>query len=220
MMKKNLTELVFILDRSGSMQGLEGDTIGGFNAMLEKQKKEPGEAFVSTVLFDDQTEVLHDRVRLDRVRPMTDEDYYVRGRTALLDAVGGAIRRIGDIHKYARSEDVPEHTLFVITTDGMENASRRCSARQVREMIRRQKEQYGWEFLFLGANIDAVETAGHLGIAPDRAVNYHCDSEGTRLNYEVVGQAVAAVRCSAPLDEHWKDAIEEDFRRRQKKGRR
>ena len=219
MMKKNLTELVFILDRSGSMQGLEGDTIGGFNAMLDKQKKEPGEALVSTVLFDDRTEVLHDRVRLDRVRPMTDEDYYVRGRTALLDAVGGAIRRIGDIHKYARSEDVPEHTLFVITTDGMENASRRCSARQVREMIRRQKEQYGWEFLFLGANIDAVETAGHLGIAPDRAVNYHCDSEGTRLNYEVVGQAVAAVRCSAPLDEHWKDAIEEDFRRRQKKGR-
>ena len=219
MMKKNLTELVFILDRSGSMQGLEGDTIGGFNAMLDKQKKEPGEALVSTVLFDDRTEVLHDRVRLDRVRPMTDEDYYVRGRTALLDAVGGAIRRIGDIHKYARSEDVPEHTLFVITTDGMENASRRCSARQVREMIRRQKEQYGWEFLFLGANIDAVETAGHLGITPDRAVNYHCDSEGTRLNYEVVGQAVAAVRCSAPLDEHWKDAIEEDFRRRQKKGR-
>ena len=219
-MKKNLTELVFILDRSGSMQGLEGDTIGGFNAMLDKQKKEPGEALVSTVLFDDRTEVLHDRVRLDRVRPMTDEDYYVRGRTALLDAVGGAIRRIGDIHKYARSEDVPEHTLFVITTDGMENASRRCSARQVREMIRRQKEQYGWEFLFLGANIDAVETAGRLGIAPDRAVNYHCDSAGTRLNYEVVGRAVAAVRCSAPLDEHWKDAIEEDFRKRQKKGRR
>ena len=218
-MKKNLTELVFILDRSGSMQGLEGDTIGGFNAMLDKQKKEPGEALVSTVLFDDRTEVLHDRVRLDRVRPMTDEDYYVRGRTALLDAVGGAIRRIGDIHKYARSEDVPEHTLFVITTDGMENASRRYSTRRVKEMIQRQKEKYGWEFLFLGANIDAVETAGHLGIAPDRAVNYHCDSEGTRLNYEVVGQAVAAVRCSAPLDEHWKDAIEEDFRKRQKSGR-
>ena len=220
MMKKNLTELVFILDRSGSMQGLEGDTIGGFNAMLDKQKKEPGEALVSTVLFDDRAEVLHDRVRLDRVRPMTDEDYYVRGRTALLDAVGGAIRRIGDIHKYARSEDVPEHTLFVITTDGMENASRRCSARQVREMIRRQKEQYGWEFLFLGANIDAVETAGRLGIAPDRAVNYHCDGAGTRLNYEVVGEAVAAVRGSAPLDGHWKDAIEEDFRRRKRGQRR
>ena len=218
-MKKNLTELVFILDRSGSMQGLEGDTIGGFNAMIEKQKKEPGEAFVSTVLFDDRTEVLHDRVKVDEVRPITNKEYYVRGCTALLDAIGGAIHHIGNIHKYARPEDVPEHTLFVITTDGMENASRRYSARRVKEMIQRQKEQYGWEFLFLGANIDAVETAGHLGIAPDRAVNYHCDSEGTRLNYEVVGQAVAAVRCSAPLDEHWKDAIEEDFRKRQKKRR-
>ena len=184
-MKKNLTELVFILDRSGSMQGLEGDTIGGFNAMLEKQKKEPGEAYVSTVLFDDQTEVLHDRMELGKVRPITDKEYYVRGCTALLDAVGGAIHHIGNIHKYARPEDVPEHTLFVITTDGMENASRRYSAWQVKEMIQGQKEKYGWEFLFLGANIDAVETAGHLGIAPDRAVNYHCDSEGTRLNYEV-----------------------------------
>ena len=141
----------------------------------------------------------------------------LEGCTALLDAIGGAIHHIGNIHKYARPEDVPEHTLFVITTDGMENASRRYSAQQVKEMIQRQKEKYGWEFLFLGANIDAVETAGHLGIAPDRAVNYHCDSEGTRLNYEVVGQAVAAVRCSAPLDEHWKDAIEEDFRKRQKR---
>lgn len=216
-MKQNLTELVFILDRSGSMQGLEGDTIGGFNAMIEKQKKEPGEAFVSTVLFDDQVEVLHDRVKVSDVQPITGKEYYVRGCTALLDAVGGAIHHIGNIHKYARPEDVPEHTLFVITTDGMENASRRYSARRVKEMIQRQKEKYGWEFLFLGANIDAVETAGHLGITPDRAVNYHCDSEGTRLNYEVVGQAVAAVRCSAPLDEHWKDAIEEDFRKRQKR---
>ncbi|HIY07612.1 MAG TPA: hypothetical protein H9844_11110 [Candidatus Evtepia faecigallinarum] len=219
-MKKNLTELVFILDRSGSMQGLEGDTIGGFNAMLEKQKREPGEAFVSTVLFDDRTEVLHDRVKVGRVRPMTQKEYTVRGCTALLDAIGGAICHIGNIHKYARAEDVPEHTLFVITTDGMENASRRYSAQQVKDMIQRQKEKYGWEFLFLGANIDAVETAGRLGIAPDRAVNYHCDSQGTRLNYEVVSQAVAAVRCSAPLDAHWKDAIEEDFRKRQKKTRR
>ena len=215
-MKKNLTELVFILDRSGSMQGLEGDTIGGFNSMLDRQKREPGEAYVSTVLFDDRAEVLHDRVKVGQVRPMTEKEYYVRGCTALLDAVGGAIHHIGNIHKYARSEDVPEHTLFVITTDGMENASRRYSAQQVREMIRRQKEKYGWEFLFLGANIDAVETAGRMGIAPDRAVNYHCDSAGTRLNYEVVGEAVAAVRCSAPLDEHWKDAIEEDFRNRKK----
>ena len=219
-MKKDLTELVFILDRSGSMQGLEGDTIGGFNSLLEKQKKEPGEAFVSTILFDDRVEVLHDRVRVGRVPLITREEYYVRGCTALLDAIGEAIHHIGNIHKYARPEDVPEHTLFVITTDGMENASRRYSAQRVKEMIQRQKEKYGWEFLFLGANIDAVETAGNLGIAPDRAVNYHCDSEGTRLNYEVVGQAVAAVRCSAPLDEHWKDAIEADFRKRQKTGRR
>ena len=213
-MQKNLTELVFILDRSGSMQGLETDTIGGFNSMLEKQKKEPGEAFVSTVLFDDRVEVLHDRVKADRVRPITGVEYYVRGCTALLDAVGGAIHHIGKIHKYARPEDIPPHTLFVITTDGMENASHRYSARKVREMIRRQKEKYGWEFLFLGANIDAVETAGHLGIDADRAVNYHCDSAGTRLNYEVVARAMSAVRCNAPLDEHWKDAIEADFRKR------
>ena len=188
--------------------------------MIEKQKKEPGEAFVSTVLLDDQIEVLYDQVKLGEVRPITDKEYYVRGCTALLDAVGRAIHHIGNIHKYAQPEDVPGHTLFVITTDGMENASRRYSAPEVKEMIRCQKEKYGWEFLFLGANIDAVETAGHLGIAPDRAVNYHCDSEGTRLNYEVVGQAVAAVRCSAPLDAHWKDAIEEDFRKRKKRERR
>ena len=213
-MKKNLTELVFILDRSGSMQGLEADTIGGFNAMLEKQKKEPGEAFVSTILFNDHTQVLHDRVKIEAVEPITHREYYVRGCTALLDAIGGAIHHIGNIHKYARSEDVPEHILFVITTDGMENASRRYTSQQVKTMIQRQKEKYGWEFLFLGANIDAVETAGSLGIAPDRAVNYHCDSEGTRLNYEVVSQAVTAVRCCATLDEHWKDDIEEDFRKR------
>ena len=215
-MKRDWTELVFILDRSGSMSGLERDTIGGFNAMLEKQKKQPGEAFVSTVLFDDETQVLHDRLRLNKVKPITEKDYYVRGCTALLDAVGGAIHHIGNIHKYARPEDVPAHTLFVITTDGMENASRRYAARQVKEMIRRQKEKYGWEFLFLGANIDAVETAGRLGICPDRAVNYHSDSTGTRLNYQVVGQAVAAVRGNVPLNEHWKDAIEADFRKRKR----
>ena len=217
---KHTTELVFILDRSGSMSGLETDTIGGFNSMIAKQKKEAGEALVSTVLFDNESVVIHDRLPLEDVPPMTEKEYFTLGCTALLDAVGGAIHHIGNIHKYARPEDVPEHTLFVITTDGMENASRRYSARRVKEMIQRQKENCGWEFLFLGANTDAVETAGSLGIAPDRAVNYHCDSEGTRLNYEVVGQAVAAVRCSAPLDEHWKDAIEADFRRRQKKGRR
>lgn len=213
-MKNKLTELVFILDRSGSMQGLERDTIGGFNAMLEKQKGEPGQALVSTILFDDRVEVLHDRVKVGKVPAITDKDYYVRGCTALLDAVGGAIHHIGNIHKYARREDVPERTLFVITTDGMENASRRYSAPQVKKMIQRQKEKYGWEFLFLGANIDAVETAGHLGIAADRAVNFHCDSQGTQLNYQTISQAVSAVRCCATLDEHWKDAIEEDFRKR------
>ena len=216
-MKKDLTELVFILDRSGSMQGLESDTIGGFNSLLEKQKRQPGEALVSTVLFDSQSEVLHDRVKLSSVRPITDRDYFVRGCTALLDAVGGAIRHIGNIHKYARPEDVPEHTLFLVITDGMENASHRYTARQVREMILRQKERYGWEFLFLGANIDAVETAGDLGIGADRAVNYRCDSAGTRLNYDVVSQAASAVRSSAPLNAHWKDAIEQDFHNRQKK---
>ena len=164
-MKQNLTELVFILDRSGSMDGLEDDTIGGFNAMLEKQKKEEGKAFVSTILFDDKTEVLHDRLPLDKVRPITEEEYYVRGCTALLDAVGGAIHHIGNIHKYARREDRPGRTLFVITTDGMENASRRYTAPQVRRMIERQTARYGWEVLFLGANIDAVETAGQLGTA-------------------------------------------------------
>ena len=199
-MKQNLTELVFILDRSGSMQGLEKDTIGGFNAMIEKQKKEPGEAFVSTVLFDDRVEVLHDRVPLREVRPITEQEYYVRGCTALLDAIGGAIHHIGNIHKYARPEDVPARTLFVITTDGMENASRRYTAPQVKADIRRQKERYGWEFLFLGANIDAVETAGHLGIAPDRAVNYHSDSVGTRLNYAAMSQAVSSLRNSPVLD--------------------
>ena len=213
-MKKNLTELVFILDRSGSMHGLEADTIGGFNAMLEKQRHQPGKAYVSTLLFSDETQVLHDRTPLQQVKPLTNREYSVRGCTALLDAIGGAIRHIENIHKYARPEDVPEHTLFVITTDGMENASRRYSVQQVKEMILRQKQRYHWEFLFLGANIDAVGTAGSLGIAPDRAANYHSDSQGTRLNYEAVSQAVSAVRCSAPLDEHWKDAIERDFQNR------
>ena len=215
-MKRDWTELVFILDRSGSMQGLESDTIGGFNAMLEKQKKQPGEAFVSTVLFDDETQVLHDRLRLNKVKPITEKDYYVRGCTALLDAVGGAIHHIGNIHKYARPEDVPAHTLFLTPRGPRQPPIPRYAARQVKEMIRRQKEKYGWEFLFLGANIDAVETAGRLGICPDRAVNYHSDSTGTRLNYQVVGQAVAAVRGNVPLNEHWKDAIEADFRKRKR----
>ncbi len=216
-MRKNLTELVFILDRSGSMAGLEADTIGGFNGMLEKQRREPGEALVSTVLFDNESQVLHDRVPLNKVAPLTDRDYTVRGCTALLDAIGGAIHHIGNIHKYARPEDVPEHTLFVITTDGMENASRQYTGDRVRAMIQRQKEQYGWEFLFLGANIDAVQTAGRFGIGADRAVNYHADSQGTQLNYQVLSAAIGAVRASQPLDAGWKQRIEEDYEERKKK---
>lgn len=213
-MRKNLTEIVFILDRSGSMRGLESDTIGGFNSMIEKQKKADGEALISTVLFDNFSEVIHDRVDVQKILPMTDKDYTVRGCTALLDAIGGAIHHIGNVHKYARAEDIPEHTLFVITTDGMENASRRYDSDKVKKMIERQKEKYGWEFLFLGANIDAVETARHFGIGADRAVNYHADSEGTQLNYEVVSEAICAVRCSAPLGADWKKRIDEDFETR------
>ncbi len=213
-MKKNLTEIVFILDRSGSMSGLEGDTIGGFNSMLEKQKQTEGEALISTVLFDNTSQVIHDRVPIGQVAPITRQDYWVRGCTALLDAIGGAIHHIGNVHKYARPEDVPEHTLFIITTDGMENASRRYHYEKVKQMIQRQKEKYGWEFLFLGANIDAVATASHFGIGADRAVNYHADSQGTALNFQVVSEAVAAVRCSQPLGSDWKAAIEEDYRRR------
>lgn len=218
-MKKNLTEIIFILDRSGSMSGLEADTIGGFNSMIEKQKKADGEALISTILFDNVSEVIHDRVSVRDIRPMTDKDYTVRGCTALLDAIGGAIHHIGNIHKYARAEDVPEHTLFVITTDGMENASRHYNAERVKQMIERQKARYGWEFLFLGANIDAVETARHFGIGADRAVNYHSDSAGTQLNYEVLSEAICAVRGSVQLGADWKKRIDEDFENRGKGGR-
>ena len=213
-MRNNLTEIVFILDRSGSMSGLEADTIGGFNSMIEKQKKQGGDALISTVLFDNASEVIHDRINVRDIKPMTDKDYTVRGCTALLDAIGGAIHHIGNIHKYARTEDVPEHTLFVITTDGMENASRRYDSETVKKMIEKQKERYGWEFLFLGANIDAVETARHFGIGADRAVNYHSDSRGTKLNYEVISEAICAVRCSSPLSQDWKKRIDEDFESR------
>ena len=218
-MRKNMTEIVFILDRSGSMSGLETDTIGGFNSMIEKQKKENGEALISTVLFDNVSEVIHDRVPVQKVEPMTDRDYSVRGCTALLDAIGGAIHHIGNVHKYARNEDVPEHTLFVITTDGMENASRRYDSETVKKMIERQKEKYGWEFLFLGANIDAVETARNFGIGEDRAVNYNCDSKGTQLNYKVLSKAICSVRCSAPLSSDWKEEIEKDYEARRSGGR-
>lgn len=213
-MRKNLTELVFILDRSGSMSGLEADTIGGFNAMIGRQRGARGEALVSTVLFDTRSEVIHDRVDIRRIEPMTRRQYTPGGCTALLDAVGGAIHHIGQVHRYAREEDRPEHTLFVITTDGMENASRRYTAEQVREMIGRQKARFGWEFLFLGANIDAVQTAGHFGIGEDRAVNYHSDHEGTALNYEVLSDAITTVRNAQPLGREWKQRIDEDYRRR------
>ena len=216
-MKKNLTEVVFILDRSGSMSGLEDDTIGGFNAMIEKQKKEPGEAFVSTVLFDNESEVIHDRVDIQKIEPMTWEEYYVRGSTALLDAIGGAIHHIGNVHKYAREEDRPEKTLFVITTDGMENASRNYNYHRIKEMIQRQQEKYGWEFLFLGANIDAVKEAARFGINADRATNYHADSLGTESLYESVNDAISYMRCTdAPLSAKWKRSVEEDFRKRSK----
>ena len=213
-MKQNLTELVFILDRSGSMSGLESDTIGGFNSMIAQQKREDGECFVSTVLFDSESEVLHDRVRLADVPAMTDRDYTVRGCTALLDAIGGAIRHIGNIHKYARPEDVPAKTMFVITTDGMENASRSYTHDKIKAMIERQKEKYGWEFLFLGANIDAVSVANTIGIAADRAVDYHADAKGTALNYEAVGQAVSAVRGNRKLTSAWKSAVAADHKNR------
>lgn len=213
-MKKGLTELVFILDRSGSMAGLEGDTIGGFNAMIAKQQKAEGEAYVSTVLFDNESVVIHDRVDVQKIAPMTDEQYSVRGCTALLDAIGQAIHHIGNVHKYAREEDRPEHTLFVITTDGMENASRRYTADQVKHKIERQKSKYGWEFMFLGANIDAVETADRIGIDKNRAVSYHSDHVGTQLNYEVISEAVCCMRECAAIPDNWADRIEEDYRKR------
>ena len=209
-----MTELVFILDRSGSMAGLEQDTIGGFNSMIAKQKKEAGEALVSTVLFDNEAAVIHDRLPLSEVPPMTEREYFTRGCTALLDAVGEAIHHIGNIHKYARKEDVPEKTLFIITTDGCENTSRRYDYETVRRMIERQKEKYGWEFLFLGANIDAAREAARFGIGADRAVNYKCDKAGTALNYEVISEAVGSIRAAKPLSAAWKRRIDTDVKKR------
>ena len=224
-MKKNeieqgrgqLTELVFILDRSGSMAGLVSDTIGGFNAMLEKQKKQEGRALVTTVLFDNESRTLHDRIPLERMEPMTDRDYTVGGCTALLDAIGQTIRHIADIHKYARPEDVPAHTVFVITTDGMENASKHFDAAQVRAMVEREKEEYGWEFLFLGANIDAVATARRFGIGADRAADYHADGQGTAVNFEALDEAITCVRECRGISAGWKKAIEKDYKSRSKR---
>lgn len=219
-MGNQITELVFLLDRSGSMGGLESDTIGGFNSLIEKQRKQEGECFVSVVLFDHESKVLYDRVRLSEVRKMTEDDYAVRGCTALIDAIGCAVRHIGNIHKYARPEDVPEHTMFVITTDGMENASHLFSSEKVKKMVERQKEKYGWEFLFIGANIDAVETAGRIGITPDRAVNYHADSRGTAVVFDAVARSVCQVRNCAPLAANWSASIDEDYKARGSKRKR
>lgn len=213
-MKKGLTEMVFILDRSGSMSGLESDTIGGYNAMLAKQQTEPGEAVITTVLFDDRYELLHDRITLRGVAPITDKEYYVRGNTALLDAVGKTINKIGNAQKHTAEAERAEHVMFVITTDGMENASREFNDEKVRQMIEHQKSKYGWEFIFLGANIDAIDTAARFGINENRATNYNADSEGTALNYAVISETVSCLRASQPIAENWKDRIEEDFKKR------
>ncbi len=212
-----MTELVLILDRSGSMRGLERDTIGGFNSMIAKQLKEPGDTLVSTVLFDNECEVLHDRLSLDKVPTMTEKDYFVRGCTALLDAVGGAIHHIGNVHKYARREDVPKKTLFIITTDGMENASRKYTYDKVKAMIQRQQEKYGWEFLFLGANIDAAKEAGHIGIRENRAANYCHDSRGTAVAYDAFCDILSIFRKGEDVQDNWKDRIDADYEQRGKK---
>ena len=200
-MKKNTTELVMVLDKSGSMHGLEADTIGGFNSMIEKQKKEEGEVLVSVVLFNERSHVIYDREEIGRIEPMNEQQYSVSGCTALLDAVGRAIHHIGNIHKYARKEDVPEKTLFIITTDGMENASREYTYDRLKKMIERQKEKYHWEFIFMGANIDACETAGRFGIGKGRSVTYKSDHAGTQLNYEVMSEIVHRVRASSSHEE-------------------
>lgn len=210
-MKNNITEIVFILDRSGSMSGYEADTIGGFNATIEKQKKLDGVCYVSTVMFANQSKVIHDRVRLEEIEKMTEKDYQVGGGTALLDAIGRSIHHIGNVHKYARPEDVPEHTIFIITTDGMENASRQYDSATVKRMISRQQEKYGWEFIFLAANIDAVETADRIGIRRERAANYRQDREGMRASYEAMSEAIASVRCAESLDSGaWRKNLDRD----------
>lgn len=215
-MKENLTELVFILDKSGSMHGLEADTIGGFNSLIEKQKKEDGKALVTTVLFDDKTEVIHDRVDLEYIHDMSSEQYVTGGTTALLDAVGGAVSHIRKIHKYIRPEDVPAKTLFIITTDGMENASRRFTYDKVKKLIKHQNEKYGWEFIFLGANIDAAETAVNMGISKDRAADYISDHEGTALNYSVLSEVTSAIRSGIGVAPGWSKSITDDINRRKR----
>lgn len=216
-MRKGLTELVFILDRSGSMSGLESDTVGGFNSMIEKQKKEPGEAVVTTVLFDDRYEVLHDRINLGELDGMASGEYFVRGMTALLDAVGRTIVSIADVQERTAEDERAEHVMFVITTDGMENASREFTYEKVKKMVEYRKSEFGWEFIFLGANIDAVKTAGRFGIGADRAANYHADSEGTSRSFYSIGEAVRNLRSSNAISREWKKEADEDFKRRGRK---
>ena len=211
--KNNITELVFILDRSGSMSGLESDTIGGFNAMIRKQRKEEGKAYVSTVLFDNSSEVIHDRIDLGKIPDMTDKDYTVRGCTALLDAIGDAVHHISNIHKYARPEDVPEHTMFVITTDGMENASHKYSYDEIKRMIGAKKEM-GWEFLFVGANIDAVSVAERVGISAERTANYCADAMGTATVWQSLSAPISAMRSRKKIDRAWAETIEADKKSR------
>lgn len=216
-MKKNVTEVVFILDKSGSMAGLETDTIGGYNSMLNKQRKAEGEAFVTTVLFNHQYELLHDRINVRGISPITERDYEVGGTTALLDAIGFSIQKIGNVQKYTSKEEKADKVLFVITTDGMENASREFTPEQIKKMIKHQKEKYGWDFIFLGANIDAISTAAQFGIDEDFAVDYHADNLGTKLNYEMVSEAVVKVRSGKNIDRSWKEGIERDYQGRLRK---
>lgn len=213
-MKDNqITELVFILDRSGSMGGLEKDTIGGFNGMIEKQKKEEGKAFVTTILFDDKIETLHDRIELQNIQPLTDKDYYVRGCTALLDAVGSTINHVTQIHKYIREEDVPSKTMFIITTDGMENSSHEFNYAKIKSMIE-EKQKLGWEFIFIGANIDAVTEGAKFGISADRAVNYMADKAGTSVMFESVSASVSEMRTSRKISNAWRKDIDKDYKKR------
>ena len=208
--KNGITELVFILDRSGSMAGLEGDTIGGFNAMIEKQREVVGEVYVSTVLFNNSSHVIHDRISIKRIEPMTEQQYRVGGGTALLDAIGGAIHHIGNVHKYARKEDVPAKIIFLITTDGMENASHQYSSEQVKKMIRRQEERYGWEFVFVAANIDAVHTAETIGIRRERAANYRQDAEGPEMLFCAMSEAVTSYRKGKKVSDSWSKNLDDE----------
>lgn len=213
-MKKNLAELIFILDRSGSMSGLESDTIGGYNSMLRKQMDSVGEAFITTALFDDEYELLHDRINLKGVRPITEKEYFVRGTTALLDAIGKSIQKIINVQRNTSEDEKAEKILFVITTDGLENASREYSYAKIKAMIEHQKSKYGWEFIFLGANIDAVSEAEKFGIDSSRSAQYHNDKEGIELNYKAVSDAICELRSSKTLSSDWKSSIDEDYKKR------